>query len=1397
MRGLRHNIAAITAMAIIISLLSPLFGGVGTLYAADVSGAPVTIHSLKGNKSANGIYYGAVELELTVQDTGSGISVTRFSLNNGDTWSTYTQPILFSDKKVYNVIYQSISNNNRVETPKELKFTIKKDTIPPETTIQVTGTQGQNSYYISPVTISLQGTDTQSAVEYTEYSLDGGLTWMRYTAPFTASEEQSAVYYRSRDFDGNMEKIKKGKISIDVTAPTAPDFGFTPYEWSNSTYSVTIFDGIDEQSGIMRSQYRLDETGAWTDYKGPFSVSGDKLRTVYARTMDNAGNVSEVQEYTLQFDKVPPSVPKIYLTYDEWKNHEVYVSLEEGTDEDSQVRGYEYRIGSDTDWQKYISSFAVQQEGITKVYARTLDRAGNVSATVEAEVKIDITPPSPPENLFKVSQLGSTAVIRWSPAKDELSGIHGYEIYNGDTLLGETTDTKFTITNLTLNEMQSISVVAIDNADNYSENSKPLIFFTNNLAVSAYRDHTFTWNQEGQVWGWGLNSNYQLGEATTANRTSATRISTLDGFSMISTGLKQNIGLRPDGTVWTWGANDYTNQRLPLTRVPGLENVVSISAGLQHYMALREDGTVWTWGDNGLGQLGVGNKTPYNTLEPVQVSGLTDIVSINGSYYNSMALKEDGTVWIWGDGSRAIGYKTSSSTIHYSPIQIAGLSNIVQIDMSYLHGLALRNDGTVWSWGMNESGQLGLGDLVDHPTPSQIPNLNNVIKIAAGYSHSMALTNTGEVWAWGNNYYGEVGDGTSIQKRAVPVKAAHLKGATDIEAGEMYSFALKKNGSLWSWGSNTNGLLGNGTTTAQPTRSLVNGISFPTDTTPPTITNKLKSTGKTSSTVVLSWEESEDNHAVKEYLVYKGTALFATLPVDGKSLDLISDYTATGLSPGEAYTFTVKAKDYAGNLSASSNSVSVTTEQSFTREMAGGQSHSYALKSDGSVWSWGVNMSGQLGSDKIYSSKVPVQIPNLNSIISITSGTDYGLALKSDGTVWAWGSNANGQLANTNSRQQSLPVKIEGIDSVVAIDAGTSHVLALKKDGTVWSWGSNFYGELGLGNNTSQYSPTKIPSLSGVKSISAGAFFSFAVKSDGTVWSWGNNGFGQLGDGSKVQKNVPTRVTGLTGVNSISLGFYHGLALKQDGTVWSWGYNYNGQLGDGTNTDRLTPIKINSLTGIEQISVGDFYNLARSSTTVYSWGSNNNGELGSGGYYASNSPVKVSSITSVQSIAAGSSHGMALSNNNLLAWGLNRDGQLGNGLTTNSYVPVNVTGMSTAKVAAASKAVAAPKVQSMDKASVEQKLLSDTVVSDFLAPTPPTDVKVTRKGGKFILDWTPSTDDVGVKEYWVYLNESLILETQLYSNIPLQELGEGMINITIKAIDEAGNISVASAPVTP
>ncbi|MCL2141249.1 MAG: hypothetical protein FWH42_06320, partial [Dehalococcoidia bacterium] len=170
----------------------------------------------------------------------------------------------------------------------------------------------------------------------------------------------------------------------------------------------------------------------------------------------------------------------------------------------------------------------------------------------------------------------------------------------------------------------------------------------------------------------------------------------------------------------------------------------------------------------------------------------------------------------------------------------------------------------------------------------------------------------------------------------------------------------------------------------------------------------------------------------------------------------------------------------------------------------------------------------------------------------IAGGESHSLALKSDGTVWVWGETYYGQLADSFF---TTTVQVSSLSGVTAIAAGAYHSLALKSDGTVWAWGWNGNGQLGDGTATDRYSPVKVSSLSGVTAIAAGWDYSLALKSDGTVWAWGWNGDGQLGDGTTTVRHTPVKVSSLSGVTAIAAGAYHSLALKSDGTVWAWGWN--------------------------------------------------------------------------------------------------------------------------------------------------------------------------------------------------------------------------------------------------
>jgi alpha-tubulin suppressor-like RCC1 family protein len=268
-----------------------------------------------------------------------------------------------------------------------------------------------------------------------------------------------------------------------------------------------------------------------------------------------------------------------------------------------------------------------------------------------------------------------------------------------------------------------------------------------------------------------------------------------------------------NGTVKAWGNNQFgqlgdgttTDRNIPV-EVSMLTNIAAVAAGAYHSLALANDGKVWSWGKNDYGQLGDGTQTENHVAK--QINSLSNIISVAAGFDYSIALKNDGTVWAWGNNMWGVlGNATSLSEFH--PIQINNLSGIIAISAGTEHCLALKNDGTVWSWGWNAAGCLGDGSSVaKRPTPAPIAALSNIKAIAAnGSLHSMALKNDGTVWTWGDNFYGQIGDGTSIEKH-VPVQLTSISNIAAIGTGERHSFAIRNDGTLLAWGWNGNGQLG-------------------------------------------------------------------------------------------------------------------------------------------------------------------------------------------------------------------------------------------------------------------------------------------------------------------------------------------------------------------------------------------------------------------------------------------------------------------------------------------------------------------------------------------------------------------------------------------------------------
>jgi alpha-tubulin suppressor-like RCC1 family protein len=322
--------------------------------------------------------------------------------------------------------------------------------------------------------------------------------------------------------------------------------------------------------------------------------------------------------------------------------------------------------------------------------------------------------------------------------------------------------------------------------------------------------------------------------------------------------------------------------------------------------------------------------------------------------------------------------------------------------------------------------------------------------------------------------------------------------------------------------------------------------------------------------------------------------------------------------------------------------------------VSAGQYHAMALTSDGRVWTWGDNTSGELGTGTAgegTGSALAAPVAGLNRAVQVAAGPAASYALRSDGTVWAWGNDDAVDGALT-------PTQVPGLAGVTQIAAGDSgYVLALRSDGTVWGWGSDLFGVLGAGAGGGSVSlPVQVKGLSGVTAIAAGGEVGMAVthrKVAGapttltSVWVWGYNQFGQFGDGTTdgQLEPAPRVVPGLPQVTAIAAGPVDALVVSSDGSVWAWGRDLFGELGNSPRTAPvLRPIETFAPgSKIIQISATYFHTLAlRADGTVLAFGKNSEGESGTGVTSPVSLPVQVSSLTGASQVSASYGYSLAV-----------------------------------------------------------------------------------------------------------------------------------------------------------
>ncbi|WP_410176164.1 RCC1 domain-containing protein [Shewanella cyperi] len=451
------------------------------------------------------------------------------------------------------------------------------------------------------------------------------------------------------------------------------------------------------------------------------------------------------------------------------------------------------------------------------------------------------------------------------------------------------------------------------------------------------------------------------------------------------------VGLKQDHTLWQWGNyiekddqeyEGYRYRQIDQPEQVGNEsNWIVARAGERFAIAQKNDGSYWGWGAGSYSYSFRG----VDYRQPRQIGQEQDWRSTSTGWHSSFAIKQDGSLWSWGSGAELgldNGFINEWGDVQnpkvWLPQQVGADTDWVEIRAGYSHTLALKADGTLWTWGNNGYGLMGQGPYgpldngrYESDVPVQIGSRTDWVKIAAAEDTSYAIDSSGRLWGWGENTYGQIGDG-SLEDRGVPTQVGNDADWRDIAGGWAHTVAIKNDGSLWGWGHNTYGQVGDGS--------------------------------------------NEDR-----------------------------------LTP-----------------------VRIGTDYDWQAVLAG-DSHSIALKKDGSLWGWGDGGDGQTGQGHLEDVNQPSRIGTESDWQSIGAGNWHSFAVKSDNSLWAWGEHRAIGLGSV-VEDQSLPVHIQAPAAWIALGFGadSDHATGISCDGSLWSWGSRNYPELGLGNTRVILEPVQI-----------------------------------------------------------------------------------------------------------------------------------------------------------------------------------------------------------------------------------------------------------------------------------------------------------------------------------
>jgi len=822
------------------------------------------------------------------------------------------------------------------------------------------------------------------------------------------------------------------------------------------------------------------------------------------------------------------------------------------------------------------------------------------------------------------------------------------------------------------------------------------------VSAAAGTNHSLALRDDGTLWAWGRNEHGQLGDGTLLDRYAPVYV--MDSVTYIAAGIHFSFAIKDDGTLWAWGQNDFGQLGdgttvMRNTPVKIMENVQHVASGWGHTMVLDNTGVLWAWGYNAFGQIGDGTRV----VRYLPTIIMEDVVYISAGQDHSLAIMSDNSLWSWGNNiSGQLGDGTTDT--QHKPVLV--LHDVRYVSGGAQHTMAIRVDGSLYTWGRNLEGQLGNSGTTTQHYPTRI--MDSASRVAAGGLHSMAISEK-QLWVWGSNTTGQIGIGDDIMSVLEPVQISGSIYSIAASRSNGFSLAINRRGNLYAWGDNEFGQLGNGTSLDQP---IPIEISIPRTTNSNAIivqSQAMAAAGYTHSFALTEeatlWAWGGNHYGQ----LGDGTNVNRGIPIN--ILESVA-YIAAGYghslaikTDGSLWAWGENTQGQLGDGTMDSRNIPVRIMESVVAASAG-SFHSLALDIDGNVWAWGTNHWGELGiavaDYDIETWRQPVIV--MESARHVAAGDTFSMAIDNEGYLWVWGYWPWCMYANDGLDENLAPRAVMGGVSYVC--AGFNHAMLIKTDGSLWAWGSNEFGQLGDGTTKDRDEPVQILEHS-VISVSAGDTHTAAVlflrTGERILRVWGRNDYGQLGDGTRINSNTP--IWAMSPVLSVSTGGNHTLAIAPDGSIWAWGCNEYGQIG-AAYTNYIVPYMVinEDITHIvgnfvteestnETLLFGDYngthpctvntdafvsVSSGRSHTmgldaegNLWAWGHGGFGRLGDGATTSRDEPVFI--MDSVTAISAGRYHSAVIRyDDSLWMWGRNTEGQLGDGTRSNALEPTQI-----------------------------------------------------------------------------------------------------------------------------